>query len=240
MQLAARSSQLGTLFGVGVGPGDPGLVTVRAVAVIRAAPVVAFPVHRKGGASRALDTVRQHLNEETKKLPLLLPMTRDRNRLEQAHSEAARLLAEAGRGGDIACLSLGDPLFYSTFGYLACRYPGPVEIICGVPAMSAAAAAIGLPLASGDTPTAVVTGADVEGLAAALGMNASLVILKPRALPPAAFDLLDRFGAWGRASAAIELGGASQKIIRELDRAAAETLPYFAVVWIQPKKRMLD
>lgn len=223
-----------------MGPGDPGLVTIRAVEVIRAAPVLAFPIHRQGGASRAFETVRRYVDGGKKELPLLMPMTRNRQRLERAHADAARLLAAAGRDGNIACLSLGDPLFYSTFGYLAVRYPGPVKVVAGVPAMSAAAAAAGLPLASGDTPTSVITGADVRSLGAAIGMNASIVILKPRAMPLAAFDLLDEFDAWSRAGAAVELGGADEKIISPLDRATAEKLPYFAIVWIQPNERMVD
>ncbi len=227
--------ELGILFGVGVGPGDPGMVTIRAVEVIRAAAVVAFPVHRKGGASRALKAVRCYVDEGKKELPLLMPMTRDRQRLERAHADAAGLLVEAGQEGDIACLSLGDPLFYSTFGYLAAMYPGPVRAIPGVSAMSAAAAAAGLPLASGNTPTAVVTGADVDGLAAAMRMDASVVILKPRVMPAAALDLLDEFDAWSRACAAVELGSRSQKIISRLDRAAAEKMPYFAIIWIKPQ-----
>ncbi len=225
--------ELGTLFGLGVGPGDPGLVTVRAVEVLQKAATIAFPVHRKGAASRALAVVASYLPETVTRLPLVLPMTRDGARLQQSRKEAAELLARAGEDGDVACLSLGDPLFYSTFGYLAGKYPGRVEVISGVTAMSAMAAGIGLPLAEGDTPTVIVTGADSDGLAAALKIRASIVIIKPRALPPASLDLMDAHGAWSRAVAAIELGSPAEKIIKRLNRDSARQLPYFAVLWIK-------
>ena len=228
-------TELGTLYGVGVGPGDPGLVTLRAVEVVRAAATVAYPVNREGAASRALDVIAGHLPEDTRRLPLLMPMTRDRDRLRQSHQAAAAELVRAGASGDIACLTLGDPLFYSTFGYLAGKYPGPVKIVSGVTAASAMAAAVGLPLAEGDTPTVVVTGADPEGLAAALELGASTIIIKPRSMPPLSFDILDEYGVWDRACAAAELGGAKERVMTMLSREAAQDLPYFAVMWIRPR-----
>lgn len=228
-------SGLGTLIGVGVGPGDPGLVTVKAIEVIRRAPTVAFPVHKTGAASRAFETVAAHVRPGTRLLPLLMPMTRDKTRLRQAHASAVEsITAAAANGSDVAYLSIGDPLFYSTFGYLAEMFDGPAEVVSGVTAASATAAALGLPLAAGDTPTVVVTGKAHEALAAALQMGASVIIIKPRSLGRESLDLLDRTGAWERAAAAIELGGPGQRVIEELNREKAADLPYFAVLWIRP------
>lgn len=224
----------GKLIGVGVGPGDPGLVTLRAVEVIRGAPTLAYPVNREGAPSRALETVKSHVRPETQLLPLLMPMTRDREMLAAAHEAAAAAIAAAAAGGsDVVYLSLGDPLFYSTFGYLAERFPGKVEVVSGIAAMNACAAALGVPLADGDTPTVVVTGASQEALGKALEMEASIVIMKPRSLSSASLDLLESHGAFQRASAAVELGGSRERIIERLDRRTAEDLPYFAVVWIK-------
>ncbi len=228
-------SELGTLYGVGVGPGDPGLVTLRAIEVIQGAPTVAYPVHKQGAESRAYETVSRHIGEGAERLPLLMPMTRDHARLEQAHADAAAaLIKAAATGKDVAYLSLGDPLFYSTFGYLAERFPGQIEVVSGVTAASATAASLGLPLAAGDTPTVIVTGHAYAALRDALTMGASVFIIKPRSLTAASFDLLDKEGAWARASAAIELGGPKQRLIERLDRETAAELPYFAVIWIKP------
>jgi len=229
------ASSTGTLYGIGVGPGDLRLVTLGAIEIIQRVPAVAFPVNKPGAPSRAYETVKAHIPGGTELLPLLLPMTRDADRLRQAHEDAAAALAGAAQGGrDVACLTIGDPLFYSTFGYLAQRFPGKVEVISGVTAMSACAAAIGAPLADGDIPTVVVTGADHDGLAVALGMKASIVIMKPRALSAESLALLESSGALDRAGAVLELGGERQQVLERVSRADAAALPYFAIIWIRP------
>lgn len=234
MDESQKNGQLGTLYGVGVGPGEPEMVTLKAIEVIRSVPTVAYPVARPGAASRALAVVRAHLNGATVLLPLVMPMTRDRKRLQEAHAEAVAALKQAAAGGkDVACLALGDPLFYSTFGYLAAAYPGPVEVISGVSSLGALSAAAGMPLADGDTPTVVVSGASPEAIAAALAMGSSIVIIKPRALTEESLALLEESGALKRALVAVELGGPGQKLIRGLDREAAAALPYFSVIWIR-------
>jgi len=212
------------------------MVTLAAVEAITAAPVIAFPVNREGAASRALETIRRHLAPAARLLPLTMPMVRDRGELEEAHAEAAKAIAAAAAGGeDVVYLSLGDPLFYSTFGYLAERFPGEVEVVSGVPAMSAMAAALGLPIADGGTPTMVVTGGDRRGIEAALEIGASLVIIKPRSLPDDTLSLLESAGAFSRARAAIELGGERQEVLTSVDRDAASRLPYFSILWIRPE-----
>lgn len=229
-----ENQNLGVLYGVGVGPGDPRLVTLGALEIIQRVPTVAFPVHKQGASSRAYETVKGHIPEETVRLPLLMPMTRDSGRLKRAHEEAAAALIRAARGGrDVACLSVGDPFFYSTFGYLAQRFPGKVEVTSGVTAMSAGAAAIGAPLAAGDVPTVVVTGVDHEGLAAALKLGASIVIMKPRSLSVRSLDLMEESGALERAGAVVELGGQKQQAIKKLSRQDASGLPYFAIILIR-------
>lgn len=226
---------LGKLIGIGVGPGDPGMVTVRGAEVIRAASTIAFPVHKPGAGSRALEAARPYLAEEVACLPLLMPMTRDRLRLDAAHAAAVETITSAVSGGtDVVYLALGDPLFYSTFGYLAERFTGPVEVISGVSAISATAAAAGISLAEGDIPTVVVSGNDRDGLLAALDMGASIVVIKPRSLSAESLDLLEARGVLVNALAAIELGSPGQRLQQGLDRGAVEELPYFAIVWIKP------
>lgn len=232
MNKPAGHGRLGTLYGVGVGPGDPGMVTLRAVEVIKNVSTVAYPVSRPGAESRALETVRRHLNGSQKLLPLVMPMTRDREKLKAAHAGAVAAISRAAADGDVAYLSLGDPLFYSTFGYLAKAYDGPIEVICGVSSLSALSAATRLPLADGDISTVVVSGASHEAIKKALEMGSSMVIIKPRALTDESLDLLEKSGALLRARAAVELGGSGQRVIEALDREAAAGLPYFSVIWI--------
>lgn len=111
----------GTLYGVSVGPGDPGLITVRAVEVIRACGVIAVP-RSSGGAERvALGIAENAVPELGKKelVELSMPMTRDPDRLEAARVAAVESLAAYLRAGrDVAFLTIGDVTVYSTYGYL--------------------------------------------------------------------------------------------------------------------------
>lgn len=233
--MSEGTSEHGRLIGVGVGPGDPGLLTLKAAELIESAAVLAYPVHREGAASRAFETVRKHVGAGTRLLPLFMPMTRDEAELEAAHEKAAREIAGAAAAGDdVVYLSIGDPLLYSSFAYLAERFPGEVVVVSGVSSVSAMGAARARPIATRDTPTVIVTGSDHDSIAAALGLDASLVIIKPRALSDASLDLIESAGAFARATAAVELGGDREEIIEPVDRAAATELPYFAILWIQP------
>ena len=151
------SSEMGTLYGIGVGPGDPEWITVKGLRLLQAAPVVCFPAGKDGGAGYAHSIVAQYLDAGRQELvPLSFPMSRKAEVLRAAWEAAGATVAgflEAGR--DVAFLTEGDPLFYSTFIYLAeaarvrlsgCR----VVTVPGVTSLAGCASAAGLPLADLD------------------------------------------------------------------------------------------
>ncbi|RDV83630.1 precorrin-2 C(20)-methyltransferase [Ammonifex thiophilus] len=113
---------MATLYGVGVGPGDPELVTLKALRLLEEVPVICAPRSREEGESLAGEVVASLLGEKLRSKELLLlyfPMTRDRKVLEEAWREAAsQVVARLRRGKDVAFVTLGDPSFYSTFPYL--------------------------------------------------------------------------------------------------------------------------
>ena len=132
----------GVLYAVGLGPGDPGLVTVRAAEILRSAPVVAYPVDATGDPGRAYQIARGYLAPDAVELPLAMPMTPHRPTLEAAWDAAvAAITKETAAGRDVAYLCLGDTLLYGSFGYLLARYPGQVDVIPGVISPVAAASA---------------------------------------------------------------------------------------------------
>jgi precorrin-2/cobalt-factor-2 C20-methyltransferase len=159
--VSAAPATRGTIVGVGVGPGDPGLVTFRAVDVLAAAGAVMAPAPRRGGESLALSIVRPHLPTGCDIHTAHFPMTEDRDELVAAWDEAAAtLLHLAAAGRHVAFITLGDAMLYSTWSYVlaAVRRLDPdaaVRTIPGVTAMAACAAEVGRPLAEGREPLLV-------------------------------------------------------------------------------------
>jgi precorrin-2/cobalt-factor-2 C20-methyltransferase len=140
----------GRLHLVGVGPGDPELMTLKAVRVLAAADIVAYPTTGEG-AAMALDIAAPHIGARALRLPIAIPMTPERGPAQAAYDAAARdIEAHLAAGRDVAYLCEGDPLFYGSAMYLLARLENrvPVEVVPGITSLTAAAAAIGRPLAA--------------------------------------------------------------------------------------------
>ena len=110
-------SKLGTLHGLGVGPGDPELITVKAFRVIQESPVIAYPRKRKGSKSYAHRIVEVYIRPEEKEmLGLVFPMTKDESILNREWNETVeKVFQKLSEGKDVAFVTEGDPLLYSTF-----------------------------------------------------------------------------------------------------------------------------
>lgn len=173
----------GRLYGVGVGPGDPGLMTLRGAEVIRACPVVAVPV---SGGERlvALEIARQAVPEVAEKelLRLDFPMIRDRATLEKCYDTAARaVMAVLDSGRDVAMLNLGDPSLYATYSSVqrrvlaAERYQ--VITIPGVPSFCAVAARLNMSLTRPHLPVHIIPGG-YPGVEEALKAPGTKVLMK--------------------------------------------------------------
>ena len=110
----------GTLYCVGVGPGDPELLTLKAVRILHSVPVVAYPATPQGSA-QARDIAAQWLDDK-REIPIAMPCMLDRGPVNQGYDEAALVIAEElAAGQDVAILCEGDPLFYGSFSYLLQR-----------------------------------------------------------------------------------------------------------------------
>jgi len=159
------SSPAGKLYGVGVGPGDPELLTLKAVRVLGSVEILFAACSKKNGRSIALEIVRPHLPAAAKVERLPFPMSNDPQAKWRAAEENARRVVKALAGGrEAAFLTLGDPLTYSTFVYLlsALQRNHPeveVEVVPGVTSYSAAAALAAVPLAHGEESLLILSGA---------------------------------------------------------------------------------
>lgn len=153
----------GKLYGVGVGPGDPELMTLKALNIARMADVIAVP-HKEPEKCTALNIALKALPELSRKtlLPIDMPMTKDREKLLRAYDAGAAALMEALDAGKTVCfLTLGDPTVYSTYLYLHERVAAagyPAEIVPGVPSFCAAAAALGIPLCENGQQLHIIPG----------------------------------------------------------------------------------
>ncbi len=141
----------GILYGVGVGPGDPELITLKAVRIIRECDIIGIPAATP--ASCTAYQVARKVVQEIEEKPILavpVPMTKDKKKLSDAYKEGCqKLIIELNNGRNIAFLNLGDPAVYGTYMELHSRILEAgyrAEIVSGVPSFCAVAAALGIPL----------------------------------------------------------------------------------------------
>lgn len=180
-----NTATYGILYGIGVGPGDPDLITVKAVRTLHCVNVVFAAASTKNSYSLATEIASPHLKEGTPVVKLDFPMTRDRNILEAAWKKNAEMVMKTlSEGKDAAVLTLGDPMTYSTFGYIMRivkeSYHGiRICIIPGITSFQAAAAAAQQVLAEGDESFTVISGvAGTKRLTEVIDKNQCVVILK--------------------------------------------------------------
>ncbi|MFO1039159.1 MAG: precorrin-2 C(20)-methyltransferase [Geminicoccaceae bacterium] len=147
----------GKLIGLGVGPGDPDLLTLRAARLIAAAPAIAF-IAAAGRASRAREIASGHIGPTTRELIAVMPMTADPEQTGRAYSQLVTgIIGELGQGNDVVFLCEGDPLLYGSFVNLLSRLANrfEVEVVPGITSISASAAASLTPLAMGEEAIAI-------------------------------------------------------------------------------------
>ncbi|WP_419911293.1 precorrin-2 C(20)-methyltransferase [Hoeflea sp.] len=150
----------GRLFGLGVGPGDPELITLKADRILRACPVVAYPAPDTG-PSFARTIAEAYLTPDKTEYPIVVPMRIERFPARDIYDAAARDLSRTLENGqDVAVLCEGDPFFYGSFMYLYERLAGRFhcEIVPGVSSVMAGAAALGRPLAARNDVLTVIPG----------------------------------------------------------------------------------
>ncbi|HEU4726472.1 MAG TPA: precorrin-2 C(20)-methyltransferase [Kofleriaceae bacterium] len=237
---------LGRLYGVGVGPGAPELITLRALEVLRRAPVLALPRGSDHGASMAWRIVRPVLGElpGQERLVLTFPMARDPARLQPAWDRAFAAIGERlVRGLDVAFATEGDPSLYSTFVYLASeaprRWPGiAIEVVPGVSSISAVAAVTGVPLADGQERVAIVPAAYGLGdLEALLAQFDTVVLMKIGPEMPRIVAALEAAGLLARAAYVERATMAEQRIVRDLRALPPGREGCFAMVVVSRKER---
>jgi precorrin-2/cobalt-factor-2 C20-methyltransferase len=229
----------GTFYGVGVGPGDPELLTRKAVRILESVDWIYHPVSARTGTSIARGIVAPLQLAEEKFRPVPLRMSRERAAdLAVYHRAAEELLAELRQGRSVAWITEGDPLFYSTFLYVyeeVRRHPEiPVQVVPGVTSLQAAAARAGVPLAQLGERLAVLPAlAGVEALPELLEQFATVCLLKVSSMLE---PLLDRLGALPFPVQTFyleRLGMPGERVTSDLASLRGQELPYFSLVLVR-------
>ena len=232
------------LFGIGVGPGDPELMTLKAIRALRAADVVAH-FAKSGHASHARTIAAGHLGPDITELPLFYPVTTELPKDAPAYCGlieafydgcAAAIAAHLDAERAVAVLCEGDPLFYGSYMHLHARLAPryPAEVIAGVTGMSGCWSTVGTPMAQGDDVFTVLPGTLPESeLVRRLGDADAAVVMKLGRNLPKVRRALDRAGRPARAApcrGARHHGGRGRhaRLADKPDDAA----PYFAVVLV--------
>ncbi|WP_035487854.1 precorrin-2 C(20)-methyltransferase [Geminicoccus roseus] len=220
------------LFGIGVGPGDPELVTLKAARLIGALPVLAH-IGADGRPSRARRIAAGLIRPGVRELSVDMPMRFAPEAARPVYDDlAGRIEAEIAQGHGVGFLCEGDPLLYGSFVAILDRLVGrvPVTIVPGITSIAASAASAGHTLALRDEILAVLpaTAPDAR-LRAALAAADSVAILKVGRHLPRIRLLLEEAGLAGRALVVAEVGRPEQAV-RPLHQVAEERLPYFALI----------
>lgn len=223
----------GTLYGVGVGPGDPELITLKAHRLISTARIVAYPAP-DDGQSFARAIAAQVIAPDAEEIAIVVPMKTERFPACEVYDKAAeRIAARLGEGEDVVVLCEGDPFFYGSFMYLYERLSDrfPSEIIPGVSSIMSCAAVLKRPLAARNETLSVIPGPISEDLLRQrLERTEAAAIIKVGRHLPKIKRALEALGLTDHAGY-IERASLPEQVVLPLSQAP-ETAPYFSMVLV--------
>lgn len=225
----------GIFYGIGVGPGDPELLTCKAARLLGEVDVIALPVTGPGKKSTAYKIAERFIGHHCRVLEIDFPMTHDRSRLEEAWETGREAVSAVLSGGEsVAFITLGDPMLYSTYIYLYHHLQQAgyrVFTVPGINSFSAAAAAAGVPLAYGDEKMAILPGSAVTRLSAEelVGFQ-TLAIFKVANCFNEIVKTLDQAGLLPGSVLVINCGQPGERIVTDLKSVLGEKLSYFSLI----------
>jgi precorrin-2/cobalt-factor-2 C20-methyltransferase len=236
---------LGTFYGIGVGPGDPELITLKGVSTLARCRHVLVPKPGRDSSSVALSIARQHLRPDAEISELLFPMISDSKVLDPCWEQSARQVANVLVCGEDACfLTLGDPLLYSTYIYLLRALKrlipnAPVVTVPGIMAFAAAAALTSFPMGEGKNTVSIIpTADDLNAVRRALVAGGTVVLMKIGARLPRVIELLEEHAVLDRAVFVARAGLDGQYIETDLRklRQAEPKVGYLSLMLVHASR----
>ncbi len=240
MSEQGNSSQYGTFYGVGVGPGDPELLTVKASKLLQRVPVICARQTEPARGSYALDVV-QDLLDEARQEVLRLSLPADGSvGTTQAWRSAAEAIAERLRlGQDVAFITEGDPMLYSTFSHLLEQVPSVepdvlVEVIPGVSSVMAAAASSGVPLVTHGQRLAILPAVyGIDDLREAIRNYETIVLMEVNRTLIDALANLEKLGLAGKAIYVRRATTQREQVVQDIHQLSEEDFDDFSLLIIK-------
>ena len=238
------TSKTGTLYGIGVGPGDPDLITVKAAKILNQVDIVFAAASTKNSHSLAVNIAREHIPESATVIRLKFPMTRDKNQTRKAWKEHARtIIAELERGQNVAFLTLGDSMTYSTYGYILKNVMTmaphlDVQTVPGITSYQAAAARLNTPLVEGEESLMIVSG--VKGgnrLRELCAKPENIVFLKAYRNVTDIKAAIDESGKYPSCVGVRSCGQPNEEILRDIDELSRRDPDYWTLIMTKQSSR---
>lgn len=235
-----NATRLGTFYGVGVGPGDPELLTQKAVRILGEVDWIFYPVDNPGATSFAKRIVTPLGLPEAKFRAIHLTMSRQRSADLQTYEAAADSIAtELRQGQSAAWITQGDPFFYSTFIFLyeqmRQRHPEvPIEVIPGITSTSAASAWAGMPISRLDEKVVVVPATyGLEALPRLLDEFTAVFLMKVNRVVDQLLEVLASLSTPVHTVYVEKVGTADERMVTDLETLRGQKLPYFSLVLLR-------
>lgn len=234
------SSEIGTLYGIGVGPGDPELITLKGLRLLKQSPVVAYPAGLHGKPGVAEQIIAPWLQPNQVRLALTFPYVQEEAELTQAwHMAADQVWPYLANGQDVAFCSEGDISFYSTFTYLAQTLQtkhsqSQIQAIPGVCSPMAAAAVLGIPLTVRAQRLVVLPALySVSELETVLDQADVLVLMKVSSVYEQVWSVLCQKRLLQRSYVVERATLPQQRVYGDLSNFPSLQLPYFSLLIVQ-------
>ena len=229
----------GTLYGIGVGPGDPELMTLKAVRLLQQVPVIAYPAADDGDSS-ARAIAAEFLPPDRTEIAIKVPMRPGRMPIKVYDAAAEDIAGHLADDRDVAVLCEGDPFFYGSFMYLHDRLAGrcPCVVVPGVSSLTACAASAGQPLAGRNAVLTVLPATlDDAELTARLKNTEAAAILKVGRHLPRLRDVIEACGLTARATYVEHASRTDEKVMPLVETGGGEA-PYFSMILITPDRKV--
>lgn len=224
----------GVLYGIGVGPGDPELLTLKAHRILTSAKVIAYPAPDDGD-SFARSIVAQFIKPEQLEIPIVIPMRVERFPAQNIYDASAKEIAtHLDKGLDVVVLCEGDPFFYGSFMYLFERLSPAyeVEIVPGISSLMASAAMLQRPLAARNDVLSVIPGPLPDAqILARLESSDAVAIIKVGRHFSRIRDLIEKAGLTANAGYLERVTLENQKVMA-LSQVGEDKAPYFSIILI--------